>query len=230
MADWKQEIISLLALGISFIVLFVVGELLYHKLNWKGDNTRKIIHAITGFLTLLFPIYLQSYLSVGVLCGGFLLILFLSKKFKYIKSINDVDRKSQGSIIYPIIIFVLFCIYVILKPNYNFSLLFFYIPVLILAVCDPLAAAIGKRFGTHKIHYYDSKKSWEGTLAFFIGAFLITLIALQVTDYNMGKTLLLSFAVAFTSAIAELLAKDGWDNFTIPLTSLSVYFFISQYY
>ncbi len=226
------EIIPFLLLGTAFILLFIFGEVLYHFLKIKGDDTRKIIHAITGILTLLFPIYLKSWMSIGLLCGGFLLILFFSKKYNYIKSINDVERKSSGSTLYPIVIFCLFLVYYFIRSKTVYvsqALLFFYIPVLLLALCDPFAATIGKRFGKHKIPYYDRKKSWEGSLAFFVLAIIIVFSLLKLFSLDNSFCVLVSITIALVTTVAELLARNGWDNFFIPLTSLiSLYFLFSM--
>lgn len=232
MLDIKTEIFHLLAIGIAFIVLFVFGEFMYHIAQWKGDQTRKMIHAITGLITLLFPIYLSSWISVGLICSGFLLILFVSKKMKLIKSINDVDRKSSGTTLYPIIIFIVFVIYQLLRDRYQHphTINYFYLPILILAICDPLAAAIGKRFGKHKVRYYDHKKSWEGTGAFAVAAFGICLLLLCHADISILKVLAVSFSIAIATSFAELFSKNGWDNISVPITAMVIYFFANQYF
>jgi phytol kinase len=231
MVDIKTEIFHLLALGTAFIVLFALGEFLYHIAKWKGDQTRKLIHAITGLITLLFPIYLSSWISVGLLCAGFLVILFASKKMGLIKSINDVDRRSSGSVLYPIVIFVVFVIYqmLVVKYHHGSSINYFYLPVLILAICDPLAAAIGKRFGKHKVKYYDHKKSWEGTIAFTLAAFVISFFLIVNSSISLMAAFGIALFIALVTSTAELLSRDGWDNVSIPLTTIVIYFLAQQF-
>jgi phytol kinase len=208
------ELIPLLIIGSMFLILFGIGEILYHKFKWKGNDTRKVIHAVTGIITMLFPIYLKSWISVGLLCFSFLMILHFSKRYKIIPSINDIDRKSTGSILYPIIVFIVYCIYTL-----GYHLETFYIPILILALCDPLAAHIGKKWGKHKIQFVTNVKTYEGSLAFFIGA--ITISAL--TMYFCGEMhIACVLTIAIMTTLAELWAWDGWDNLTVPGSALII--------
>ena len=90
----------------------------------------------------MFPVYLTSSWSVLALCASFAVILLFSLKYRFLPSINAIDRESHGSILYPIAVYSCFLLY----QYHNNDLMFFYAPILVLAISDPLAALFGKRW------------------------------------------------------------------------------------
>jgi len=85
-----------------------------------------------------------------------------------------------------------------------------------LAVSDSLSTVIGKKFGRKRII---GKKTWAGTLAFFISAILVCLVFLSPAAALAG---------ALAAALAELLPEARFisrsklsglldDNFLIPI-------------
>jgi dolichol kinase len=83
----------------------------------------------------------------------------------------------------------------------------------ILIISDTSAALIGRRFGTIPL----MKKSLQGTLAFFISAIVVIIVAPK-----LGNNLIEYFigvAAAFIGAIVENISNDLVDdNLSIPLT------------
>src|ERR1700741_4724092 len=98
----SKDIINTIILACSFLALFGLAEFIYHTFKVRAELTRKLVHFGTGILTLLFPVMLNNHWLVLFLCGSFALILMVSLKFNLLKSINAIDRKSHGSISYPI--------------------------------------------------------------------------------------------------------------------------------
>lgn len=196
-----------------FLMLFALAEFLYHGLNVKGEYTRKLVHFGTGVLTMLFPIYLNIHWQVFLLCASFAIILKLSLKFNFLKSINDIERVSYGSLLYPLIVYLVFLIY-----DSNQTLIYFYLPILTMAICDPIAAIVGGRFPLKKYKVGLGEKSVGGSLAFLISSVLLSLslnFGMFVTGF---KEAMLTGVVCGTLAmLAEAKSGKGWDNFTIPL-------------
>ena len=77
--DW----LILLILSSAFLGLFALAELLFHVAKMRAEYTRKLVHAGTGLLTLLFPVYLDHVWQVLVICASFLLLLVLSMRFRF---------------------------------------------------------------------------------------------------------------------------------------------------
>lgn len=220
-----RELYGLFIIGIWFLALFALGEILYYFVKLKGDNTRKIIHAITGLLALLFPMYLHHWVSVGLLCGSFLVILFFTKRLNLLSSINDVSRESQGSVLYPIVVFFVYCVYTNLNSHYPniMSINFYYLPIAILGLADPAASFVGQKYGNHPITFVSNKKSWEGSLACALVAFLISLVLLQNLGTSQIHVIVLSLTIGIGAAIGEMFGKNGWDNVTVPVVVMFVY-------
>jgi len=83
----------------------------------------------------------------------------------------------------------------------------------ILIISDTSAALIGRRFGTKPF----LKKSLQGTLAFFISAMIVIIIAPKLN--NQVMEFFIGFCAALVGAIVENISNDLVDdNLSIPLT------------
>ncbi|WP_353719985.1 hypothetical protein [Dyadobacter sp. 676] len=212
-----KEIVPPLVLAACFLALFGVAELLYHFGKVRAEWTRKIVHTGTGLLTLLFPLVLVSHWQVLFLCGSFLLILLASLRFGWLPSINAIDRLSYGSILFPVIVYALFVVFRMAGKG----LIVFYLPILILAVCDPLAALAGKRFPLGRYRICGCGKSASGSAAFFIAAVAVTVIVVDMLGITQsGKRLCLTVPV--TATVSEALGIKGMDNLTIPASVATI--------
>jgi phytol kinase len=211
----NKDILNTIILSSSFLALFGISELLYHFLKVNVELTRKLSHFGTGILTLLFPIMLGNHWLVLLLCASFAGLLLLSLKFNFLKSINAIDRESVGSIAYPASVYICYFVY-----EYNgYQFYYFYLPILILAISDPLAALCGKKWPLGKYAVGKNHKTLMGSAVFFISAVVISFVLLM-SSY-VGTTLFLIVLVAaFLTTIIEAFSKRGFDNLTIPLTAL----------
>ncbi len=219
--------ISLLAT--AFLTLFGTAEVLFHKFMWKAEYTRKLVHIGTGLLTLLFPLFINEINGVAFLCFSFITILILSMKYDLLQSINGVKRKTFGSILYPIIVFVTYFVY-----KQEGHLIYFYAPILTMAIADPMAALVGKRWqkGVYHIYKNDSQTNPElrenqktviGSFAFLVTAFFVNYGLF--TWFSLEHQFLTCVLIASSTMIIEGISTNGYDNFTIPLTVLVVLYF-----
>src|SRR5574337_1181616 len=101
----SKELINFFIIGGIFLALFIVGEVMFHILKIKGEYTRKFIHIVTGIITLLFPVFFQSHWYVLILCSLFAIVLLVSIRMDFLKSINTIDRESFGSVAYPVSVY-----------------------------------------------------------------------------------------------------------------------------
>lgn len=206
-----KEITAPLILACCFLALFALAEGLYHFGKVKAEWTRKLVHIGTGLLTLLFPVVLVSHWQVLFLCASFLMILLASLKFGWLPSINAIDRFSYGSILFPIIVYLLFLVFQMAGKG----LIVFYLPILVLAICDPVAALVGKRFPLGRYRVLGCGKSLAGSLAFWATALLVTAITVFALNHAPSGTELV-LLVPVIATVAEALGVKGMDNFTIP--------------
>jgi phytol kinase len=214
----QKDILNTLLLAVAFLVLFAVAEILHRIFHMKAEYSRKVVHVMTGLITLLFPVMLSSHWYVLFLCASFLLILLLSLKYKLLPSINNIDRVSVGSISYPIAVYVCFfiCAY------YN-NYIYFYLPILILAICDPLAALVGKSFPKGKYIIIRDQKTLVGSSAFLLSAVIVSFVLLNRFKSPLEiNAVWLSFCIAIVTCFAEAVSQKGYDNLAIPFSALGV--------
>ncbi|MDQ7038130.1 MAG: SEC59/DGK1/VTE5 family protein [Aquificota bacterium] len=86
--------------------------------------------------------------------------------------------------------------------------------VAVLSVGDSLSTLVGRAFGRNPV-FFNPAKSWEGTIAFFFGVYLVMLPFL-----GAERALLLGLVASLVEAV-----RTGMDdNLTLPVTgSLVVY-------
>lgn len=217
--------LNTLYLALAFLILFASAEWLYHKRGVKAEVTRKYVHIATGLLSLFFPLLLENHWWVLLLCGSFMLILIASLRFNLLPSINAVDRKTSGSLMYPIIVYGCYLAY----SHYD-QFMFYYIPILILALCDPIAAFVGMNYPKGRYQTFGKTKTWSGSLGFFVAAVVICLfLMLGVEQMNFSIALKTAIIVGLVTTIAEAFTHGGYDNFTIPVSALVVLILFENY-
>jgi len=219
----QQEIIYMAIYAGSFLALFGIAELLYHYAKVYVEITRKVVHIGTGLITLSFPLVLTTHWSVLILTISFVVILVISKKFNLLKSINGIRRSSRGSILYPIIIYVTYWIFTIFD-----DVLFFYLPILILAICDPIAALTGKKWPRGKYKIFKETKTLMGSTWFFISCLILTMAFVIPLRDNWLEIICVTLFISFITTLAEAGSQKGWDNLFIPLT-VTASLLLSQY-
>ena len=169
-------------------------------------------------LIVPFPYIFTSHWYVLVLALIFFAVLFITQNGKHLKSIHDIERKSIGSYLLPLSIYGTFWISCMLHNKFLYIL-----PMLILAVCDPMAAILGiniKNYnGRIKLFGHKFEKTWLGSGAFLFTSFIISVIALYFhhSVFNL-KTFWLALLIAAISTLGEFFSWRGSDNLTIPLS------------
>jgi len=177
------------------------------KYSLKREIYRKFIH----FLGV--PVPFLAYMNKPVICTLLFAVIALyaiSETLRYIgfhfPFFSHVTKKARryseirGFIIGPISLTVgiLLCL-LFFEPNV-------YIPaILIVCVSDSLSGLVGKRFGRIKLPVY--QRTLEGSLAFFISAFLILYFFLPVHK---------AIIAAFLTTLIELFSPYDLDNLLVP--------------
>ena len=207
-------------LGIGLLLAF--NELNYRRLGVKGEISRKFAHFVATLATIPFPYIFPSHWYVLVLSLFFFVVLFITQQEKLLKSIHGIERKSAGSYLLPLAIYLIFLISNLLHNKFLYIL-----PMLILAVCDPMAAILGmniKNYNGHiRLWNHKFEKTWLGSSAFFFTGLIISIIALYF-HHNVFdlKTFWLALLIAIASTAGELFSWRGSDNLTIPLSIVIV--------
>lgn len=230
----KEDVSHTIFLAFCFLALFGLAELIYHWFNVKAEYTRKLVHFGTGLLTLLFPILLNNHWLVLFLCASFAIILVLSLKYKLLQSINGIDRKSYGSICYPLAVYLAYLGFDWGKnnfPAFGNGYILFYLPILTLAICDPIAALTGKRWPYGKYKVGQETKTLMGSSMFFISSFILStclFLLINPSSTYSFKILAICLVFALVTAITEAISKKGLDNLFIPLSGLMLLFTVAK--
>lgn len=207
------DLIYILIFSAAFLMVFVSNEIIYKVFKINAEYTRKSVHILSGLVTMFLPLVFTTIFPVLILSVEFVLLLIISIKFDFFKCINNVERKTWGSFLFPVSVLVTF--YFSIKYN---DKAFFYLPMLIMSLSDPLAAISGKIF-TKK----SDKKTLTGSLFFAVSSFLISIILNNVFyDFQIFKLILLSLIISISTTFVERISNKGIDNLSIPITVIVI--------
>ncbi len=219
----NEQLAFTIIFAIGFILLLVLNEFIYKRYHINAEYSRKFAHIFASLSSLAFLATIQSHWYLLFLGALFFLILYIGKRYHKLKSIDSVQRKTAGSYLLPIAIYTVF--FIAEKSN---SELFFILPILILGISDPLAGIFGTYFRTKtkqiKLAGRPIDKTILGSSIFFSATLLISLITLSFFEYPFGKLLAISITIAFIDTFVEMVSVRGYDNLTVPLTTILLLF------
>jgi phytol kinase len=191
-------------------------KLVSARCHLHPETSRKGVHIVMGLVTLSFPwlfaeswpVLLLTLLAVAALAGT-RLITPLRERFGGV--LNGVERHSLGEVYFPLAVAVLF----LLAAG---NRLLYMIPLLTLTLADAVAALVGVRYGQHRYATSEGTKSAEGSLAFFLVAFLSAHVPLLLlSDTGRAESLLVALVLGILVMLFEAISVGGLDNLFIPL-------------
>ena len=212
---------------IKFIIIFCYIFLIFLiSIIFKNFNegsreiVRKIIHIGIGPL-----IPIAQYLKIGqnsalVFTGIISLMVLINYTYKIFPTIEDVERKSFGTLFYCISLFILISIFWEKDP-YSLTTGFF-----IMTFGDGLAGLIGKSFSSRSWFLFKQQKSLFGTATMF----LTSLIVICWIGFAKENTFSLNyFTIALIATVLEQFSLLGIDNLIVPILSAFCFnFFVTN--
>ena len=200
--------------------IFLIS-IVFKKFNKnRKEITRKIIHIGIGPLIPIAQLLEIDQISALIFTGVVSLMVLINYGYKIFPTIEDVERKSYGTIFYCLSLFILISLFWNKDP---FSLItgFF-----IMTFGDGLAGLIGKSFNSSSWIFLKQRKSLLGTVAMFI----TSLIVVCTIGYIQQNSFYYSyFTIAFIATILEQFSVLGIDNFIVPISSaLCFNFFVTN--
>jgi phytol kinase len=207
-------------LGIAIIVaglatMLGVLRALRARYTLHAELLRKMAHVGLGLATLSFPwLFREAWpvIVLGAVATGTLLSLrYLPWLRKNVGGVvHGVARSSAGDLYFPLAATGLF---LVARGDW----VLYTLPILTLAFADAVAALIGVRYGQVKFEGTEGKKSVEGSIAFFLVAFLATHIPLLLfTPTGRAESLLIGLTFGVLVMLLEAIAWRGLDNLFIP--------------
>ncbi len=214
-----SQIVLTVIILIAIVCLLIFTEIMYRRLELKSEITRKFAHFTATLSTIVFPYIFNSHWYVLVLASFFFVILFVSRHGTQLGSIHKINRKSVGSYVLPVAVYLTFLVSFLLKNK-----ILYILPILILAICDPMAGILGMNFKRNNklinLLGHTLRKTVLGSLAFLVSSFVISVLALYMYSgiFNL-KNFLLALGIGVVTTLTEMLSRKGWDNLLIPLSA-----------
>ena len=201
----------MMGLAISYGYIFLImGIALVTKITFKvsTDISRKIIHIGVGNWVIFAYSLFDSALFLAIVPASFIVLNYLSYKFKIIKAMEQEDE-SLGTVWYAVSLLVL-----ILVGFYTGQKELAIAGILCMTYGDGFAAIIGKKFGKNLPFGDFENKSIPGFLTMFIMSFFVVYFTLLI--FNGKSLILIALITALASALLEAASKNGYDNLSVP--------------
>ena len=204
-----------------YLFLIFLISIVFNKYNENSKEiVRKIIHIGIGPLIPIAQFLKIDQNSALIFTGLVSLMVFMNYTYKLFPTIEDVERKSYGTLFYCLSLFILIYLFWDQDP-YALIAGFF-----IMTFGDGFAGLIGKNFKSQNWIFFKQKKSLFGTTTMFITS-LIVLYSLgyaQQNSFNFNY-----FTIAFFATLLEQFSILGIDNFIVPISSALLFnFFITN--
>jgi len=206
---------------ILYLFLIFLISIVFKKFNENSKEiVRKIIHIGIGPLIPIAKFLKIDQNSAFIFTGIVSLIVLINYTYKLFPTIEDVERKSYGTIFYCLSLLILIWLFWDKDP-YALIAGFF-----IMTFGDGLAGLVGKNFNSKNWIIFKQKKSLIGTTTMFFTSFIVvcSIGYAQQNNFNLNY-----FAIAFLATILEQFSFLGIDNLIVPIASgLFFNFFITS--
>jgi len=197
--------------------IFLIS-IVFKKYNEDSrEIVRKIIHIGIGPLIPIAQLLKINQNSALIFTGVVSLMVFINYNYKLFPTIEDVERKSYGTLFYCLSLFILIYLFWDKDPYALISGFF------IMTFGDGLAGLIGKSFNSKSWIFFKQKKSLYGTITMF----LTSLIVVSSIGYSQQNSFNLNyFIIAFIATLLEQFKVLGIDNFIVPISSALFFNFL----
>ncbi len=201
--------VMILACGFSMLIF--IAELWRKLGSPSAEATRKVVHIGSGFGCGMMPFVLNSAWSVFFLALVFVSVFAITRQMGLLPSLHGVQRKTQGSLYYPIAVLIVFILSSHTPAIYLAS-------ILVLALADGAAAMIGTHYGVHRYRCGPGVRSVEGSVAFCVVSYLaISTTLLLLTEIAPSHVCAVSLGVALVLTMVESMSFYGTDNLSVPV-------------
>ena len=206
------------AFGAMLLAGVGVGEGLRAWAGWPPEASRRAVHAITGTLVALCPLWFAAPTGVYGLAALFVGVNLWAVPRGVFGGMHGIRRRSWGTVLFPVaLLLALFGCWT-LGAGRVFAL---QAAFLTLALADPAASLVGARYGRRRYRIGRAEKSWAGSAACFAVAFGCVFAVLAWTGQPSGLGLAGWMGAALVAAAlataAEALGGEGWDNLGIVI-------------
>jgi len=209
----------LVVVSLAAVLALVTGARLAGARGVPPTIVRKSLHAAVGLWTVLVTSRFHALGWALVPPATFLVVNAAGKTRALVPGIARPDdaASARGLWTFPLGVIVTYLLYWSVEGRAAVLA-----GCAVLAFADPIAAAVGTRFGQRRLRPLAHGRTLEGSLAFFVVASIaIACVAAGRTD---GVTpWRLAVGCAAVGAAVEALSPPGWDNLGIPVAVAAAY-------
>ena len=205
------------AIILLYLFLIFLISAVYKKYNENNrEFVRKIIHIGIGPIIPIAQFLEIDQIAALIFTGIISFLVLINYTYKIFPTIEDVERKSYGTLFYCLSLFILIWLYWNKDP-YALITGFF-----IMTFGDGLAGLIGRSINSKSWIFFKQKKSLFGTITMFLTSLIVvsSLGYTQEFSFNLNY-----FMIAFIDTFLEQFSILGIDNLIVPITTALFYNF-----
>lgn len=209
---WLGIAIVAASVAVLLLMLTVVRRLP----GTSAEGIRKLFHIGVGLVALSLPHLFDALWPVLVVSLASAVALLLIRTVGVLREgpgqvLQAVARRSLGEFWFVLGVVVAFIIAGDRPVTFS-------IGILTLAIADATAALVGVVYGRHRFDVPGGTKSAEGSIAFFMVAFLCVHIPILLfTSTGRQESLMIALNVGLLVMFAEASVARGADNFVLPV-------------
>ena len=201
--------IAIFIIVVWIIIILLIAFLCKRYFPKKEELSRKIIHIGTGPVILLAWLFDVPKNIAFFTAFSITIALGVNYQYRLLPAIEDIERKSFGTIAYGISITLLLLLF---WPHYASSVC---IGVLSMAFGDGLAGLIGRSVKSPKWSILDQTKSIVGTLT--MGSVVAVTTSIISSTNNLSIQPLEIIVISLIATFLEQISPWGIDNLTVPI-------------
>jgi dolichol kinase len=206
-------ITNALLYGLTFGLFFVLVELIKRRADYPPEQTRRVVHIGSSLITASMAYWSERWV-ITILALAFILILSITRVFRWFTSLQGVKRTTIGEFTFA---FSTILAAWMLLPQNPFAFAFGY---LVLAISDTSAQLVGERWPLRTMQFFGQRKSLGGGAAFFVSSSVLTIGALLLVGTGLTVQLLaLMLVLLLGLTFLEILLTFGLDNAVLPVLS-----------
>ncbi len=199
--------------AIGILACFLFGDIL-HRFGSTAEVSRKSVHVTTCMMIATFPLFDIGYRELMLIAGGSFASIALLRGTVLMRSIMAVERTSYGDLLLPLSL--------VIATWVEFSYPAFLAAYLVLGISDTLASLVGRAYGRRRYTLLGHAKSYIGSAAFLLSAFVIVAAVAAYAGLPTTTALLIAAAASATLTLVEAFSHKGVDNFFVPLIAAAV--------
>ena len=204
--------------------LLALAEAVRRWRNYPHDFTRKLVHIGAGMWVFGVLALFETWYIGLIPFATFIGINYLLYRYRFLSAIDAPDS-SPGTVYFAFSITVLFAIFWRTDGSVDRAAIAA-AGAMAMTWGDAMASIIGQRFGRHQYTLFGSTRSWEGSAALVVAAWLAIFLTLVFVPgsplspnglpYSLGLAALAALLAALGSAAVESISPSGTDNLSVP--------------